>query len=247
MADPKLQRTTDVSLAAVFGAIIALSSIIPLSIIVGGIGVFNLTWVMQTLTGILLGPYVGGGAAMAGGIVGETISPSAFGLLGFLRPTLGALQAGLIVWRLWRVAALMLGSLVVVWFLLPIGLSVWPMALFPLLGLAIIVSLGRRLPATIRESKNNRSIFLGWLLTAYCANITRHMFGNIWLALLSLPEQYFWAALPLTVVEQTMFALASAVVGVSTLLAARRARLNIPLIRLEGHPIALRLTCLRIA
>jgi hypothetical protein len=232
LGSPKLRRTTDITLAAIFGALIALSSFIPVSIVVGGIGVFNLAWVMQTLTGILLGPFVGGGAAMAGGVVGELISPSAFGLLGFLRPTLGALQAGLIVWGRWYVSALLLGSLIVSWFLLPVGLAVWPMSLFHILGLTIIVALGRKLPLMIRRSDANRTIFIGWFLTAFCADVTRHMFGNIWLAILLLPESYFWTALPFTAIEQTMFALASAIIGISALSGIRRAGFDIPLTRL---------------
>lgn len=85
----------------------------------------------------------------------------------------------------------------------------------------------------IRGSSVRRNMFIGWLLTAYCADITRHMFGNIWLAVLLLPEASFWSALPVTAIEQTMFAFASAVIGVSTLIAVRRAKFDIPLTRLR--------------
>lgn len=203
----------------------------PVSVIIGGVGVFNLTWVMQTLAGILLGPYIGGGAAMAGGLIGELIIPSPFGIFGFMRPTLAALQAGLIVWGRWRVAATMLGSLIVLWFLLPVGLIVWPMAIFHVLGLIVIIVLGRNLSLMIRGSRAKKSIFLSWLLIAYCADITRHMFGNIWLALLLLQPYYFWVALPATAIEQTMFALASAMIGIPTLVAIKRAKFDIPLTR----------------
>lgn len=233
MSFPESRRTVDISLAAIFAALIASSYLIPVSIVIGGVGgVFTLTWVIQTLAGILLGPYMGGGAAMAGGLIGELMIPSPFGIFGFIRPTLAALQAGLIVWGHWRIAAITLGSLIALWFLLPVGLIVWPVAIFSIIGFAVITVLGRTLCLTIRESQAKRSIFLGCLLIAYCANITRHMFGNIWLSLLLLQPYYFWLALPATPIEQTMFALASALIGASTLVAIKRGKFDIPLTRL---------------
>jgi hypothetical protein len=236
MGAPKPKRTADISLAAFFGALIALSYFIPVSIVIGGFGVFNLSWIIQTLAGILLGPYLGSGAAMAGGLVGELMVPSPFGIFGFLRPTLAALQAGLIVWGRWRIAAITLGSLTALWFLLPVGQSAWPTATFQMLGFVIILILGNRIGLMIRESQVKRSIFLSWLLIAYCADVTRHIFGDIWLALLLLQPYYFWVALPVTAIEQTAFALTSAMIGVPTLLALRRAKLDIPLTRLWQPP-----------
>jgi hypothetical protein len=231
-----LRRTADISLAALFGALIAFSYFIPVSIMIGGVGVFNLTWIIQTMAGILLGPCIGGGAAATGGLIGELLIPSQFGPLGFVRPTLAAVQAGLIVWGRWKVAAIILGFLILLWFLLPVGLIVWPMAIFHIIGLVVIMAFGRSLSLAIRESRAKRKTFMSWLLIAYCADITRHLFGNIWLALLLLPPYYFWLALPATAIEQSIFALASAVIGVSTLIAIEKTGFDIPLTRLCQLP-----------
>jgi hypothetical protein len=232
--DPRLRTTVDASLIAVFGALIALSSLIPLSVIIGGYGVFNLTWIMQTLTGILLGPCLGGGAALIGGLVGNLISPSGFGPIAFVLPVLAAVQAGLIVWKRWHIAALLLGFLIIAWFLLPAGVTLWPAALFHVIGLVIIIVLGRRLPVMIRNVKNPKQLFAGWLLTAYCADVTRHMLGNIFsIVILAFPPEVFLLALPLTTIEQTMFALSSALIGTSILLSITSARFDIPLMRIE--------------
>jgi len=234
--DPRLRNATDASLIAVFGALIALSSLIPLSIIIGGSGVFNLTWVIQTLTGILLGPYMGGGAAIIGGLAGNLIIPSGFGPIAFILPVLAAVQAGLIVWSRLRIASLLLGSLIILWFLLPAGLAAWPMALFHILGVIIIIALGRKLPVMIRDVKNPRRVLTGWFLTAYCADVSRHMLGNIFsVVILSLPPEIFLLALPFTAIEQTMFAISSALIGVSTLLAIESAKFDIPLMRARGQ------------
>lgn len=228
-----LKRTVDIPLAGIFGALVAFSYLVPISVIVGGIGVFSLSWVVQTITGILLGPYLGGGAAFAGGIVGNLIKPSTLGPLAVFLPVFAAVEAGLIVWSRWQVATLLLGIIITVWFVLPVGLPAWPVALFHVLGVCIIIVLGRRLPRIFVESVNRRRVFLGWMLTAYCGDIARHMFGNILAAtVLSFPAATFLVAIPQAVVEQTIFAFASAVIGVSTLSAIRSAKLDVPLTRL---------------
>jgi hypothetical protein len=229
-----LKRTVDIPLAGIFGALVAFSYLIPISVVVGGVGIFSLSWVMQTITGILLGPYLGGGAAFAGGIVGNLIKPSTLGPLAVFLPAFAAVEAGLIVWSRWQVATLLLSILIAAWFVLPVGLSAWPAALFHLLGICIIVVLGRRLPRIFVESVNRRRVFLAWMLTAYCGDIARHMFGNILVAtVLSFPAATFLVAIPQAVVEQTIFAFASAVIGVSALSAIRSANLDVPLTRLE--------------
>jgi hypothetical protein len=237
--DPESRRTIDVSLIGVFAALIAFSSLVPLSIVIGGTGVFSLAWVMQTLTGIILGPYIGGVAALVGGSIGNLINPSIFGPIGSVLPAIAAIQAGLVVWRRWQVAALTLFSLIVLWFLVlflvPDGLVAWPVTVFHILGAAILVTLGGKLSPLIREARNARSTYLAWGLTAYCANVSRHMFGNILLvAVLAYPPEGFLLALPFTAIEQTMFAISSALIGASILLAVKNTKLNVPITRLDG-------------
>jgi hypothetical protein len=220
----------------IFGALIAFSSLVPLSIVIGATGVFSLAWVTQTLAGIILGPYLGGVAALVGGLIGNLISPSLFGPIGSILPVIAAVQAGLIAWRHWRLATLTLSSFIILWFialsLIPGGLVAWPVTIFHILGVAILITTGRRLPRMIRETSNTRSTCIGWGLTAYCADISRHMFGNILLvAILAYPPQGFLLALPFTAIEQTIFAVSSALIGASILLAIRNAKLDVPITR----------------
>lgn len=229
-----MKRTVDISLAGIFAALVALSYLVPTSVIVGGVGVFSLSWVVQTITGILLGPYLGGVAALIGGVTGNFFKPSMLGPLAVTLPALGAFEAGLISWNHWRAATCLLSLLIAAWFILPVGLVAWPAALFHILGLAIIIVLGRRLPRQITQFMDRKRIFLAWMLIAYCGDIARHMLGNILSAtVLSLQAVIFLAAFPQAAVEQTLFAFASALVGVPTLFAARSANLEIPIIRLE--------------
>jgi hypothetical protein len=227
-----LRRTVDISLTGVFGAIVAFSYLVPIGAAIGGASIFSLSWVVDTITGILLGPYWGGGAGLIGGIVGNFFKPSPILPLAIFFPALAAVEAGLIVWNLWPLAAVLLISLIVVWFALPTGQVAWPAALFHLLGVAIIITLGMILPKVIRQGSRIH-LFAGWMLVAYCGDITRHMLGNIlYVTVLSTPAAIFLAAIPYTVVEQTMYALFSAIVGVPLLFAIRSANLDIPLMRL---------------
>ena len=57
----------------------------------------------------------------------------------------------------------------------------------------------------------NRSLLFETVLIAYAANVTQHVFGNILCVLvLNLKPEIFFAAIPLTAIEQTVFALVAA-------------------------------------
>jgi hypothetical protein len=106
------------------------------------------------------------------------------------------------------------------------------MTIFHISGVAILVTIGGRLPLMVRETRNARSTCIGWALTAYCADVSRHMFGNILLVtVLAYPPTGFLLAMPFTAIEQTMYALSSALIGVPILLAVKSAKLDVPIIR----------------
>jgi hypothetical protein len=222
----------DISLTGIFGAIIAFSYLVPIGAAIGGASIFSLSWISETITGILLGPYWGGGAGLIGGIVGNFFKPSPILPLAIFFPALAAVEAGLIVWNLWPLAAVLLIGLIGVWFSLPVGQVAWPAAIFHLLGVAIILILGTILPKAIKQG-SNLFLFAGWMLIAYCGDIARHMLGNIlFVTVLSTPAAIFLGAIPYTVIEQTMYALFSAIIGVPLLYAIRTAQLEVPLTRL---------------
>ena len=234
-----LNRTVDISLTGIFGAIIAFSYLIPIGAMIGGTSIFSLSWIVDTITGILLGPYWGGCAGLIGGIVGNLFKPSPLLPLAIFLPALAAIEAGLIVWRRWPIAAVLLAALISVFLIMPVpgthwpselfGYSAWPAALFHFFGLAIIIFLGWKLPKVVRQG-TSLYLFAGWMLTSYCGDIARHMLGNILSAMVfSLPPASFLLVIPNTFVEQTMYALFSAIIGVPLLYAIRSANLEIPL------------------
>ena len=133
----------------------------------------------------------------------------------------------------------MLGSLIVLWLLVlwlivPGGLVALPETIFHILGVAILLVLGRQLPAMIGEMRDTKVTYIGWGLTAYCADVTRHMFGDLlFVAFLAFPPASFLPILPLTAIEQAMYAVSSALIGASALLAVKKAKLDVPIMRLK--------------
>jgi hypothetical protein len=240
-------RIVDLSLTGIFGALIAISYLVPIGAMIGGTSIFSLSWIVETITGILLGPYYGGGAGLLGGIVGNLFKPSPFLPFAIFLPAIAALVSGLIVWNLWPIAAIVLAALISLWFLMPVPgtpwpselfvSSVWPAALFHIFALVIIVFLGWKLAKVVRQGKGTYYLLVGvaWMLIAYCGDITRHVLGNILsVAVFSLPPAGFLLVIPDTLVEQTMYAFFSAIIGVPLLYAIRTANLEIPLTRSVG-------------
>jgi hypothetical protein len=136
-------------------------------------------------------------------------------------------------------ATLVLSSLILLWFLVlwfvvPNGLVAWPATIFHILGAAILITLGRRLPLMIREVRDTRAALVGWGLTAYCADVSRHIFGNtLFVIVFAFEPKGFLPIMPQTAIEQTMFAVSSALIGVPALLTVKNAKLDVPIIRPE--------------
>ncbi len=226
-----VRRVVQIALVSEFAAMIAVSYFIPLSVILGGIGFFKLTWVLQTLTGILLGPWLGGSAALIGSLFGNVFSPSPFGPFGLLLPVTAAFQAGLLAWGYQRGPALIIGGLTVLWLVVPAGSGAWPVVFFYIAGIILMLGLGKKSSRTVMESSRPHVKVISWMIIAYSANITRHVFGNILSAtILNLPTEAFMGAIPLTIIEQVFFALGSAIIGIPLLMAIERSNVTVPLL-----------------
>jgi hypothetical protein len=97
---------------------------------------------------------------------------------------------------------------------------VWPVVFYYIGGLAAIPIVHFCLKLS------SRWLIVALVLTAYISNITQHALGNVLsVALLNLSAEIFWAALPLPLVEQTAFAIASGIITMPILLALQKANL----------------------
>jgi hypothetical protein len=73
-----------------------------------------------------------------------------------------------------------------------------------------------------------KQVALGVAVAAYCGNISRHLLGNILLAVLTdVPSIVFVAAIPFTVIEQTSFLAASTILGVALTRTRARALIEV--------------------
>jgi hypothetical protein len=118
-----------ISQVAIWTAIIAVTAMIPFSVVIGGGGAFPISMTIAPLTGILLGPLGGFVAALIGGYIALAIAPYT-ATLGVVAPwplAIAVLCAGLITYKpknYWYIPAI----------LAPIAIF-WTYASFPLAGL----------------------------------------------------------------------------------------------------------------
>jgi hypothetical protein len=212
---------------SLFAALDAVIRLVPVTYSIGLYKFFSLGWVFSPIMGILIGPIPGFAAAALGSLIRASIAPYSwtFGPFSPFLPAASALQAGLLTHRKHKVifsvlAFSILISLMVAWLLLPTGRTVWPTALYYLAGLAAIPLV------YLSFERFSKGLIIALVMTAYVGNITQHALGNVLsVVVLNLPAEIFWAALPMPLVEQTAFALASGIITMPILFALQRANL----------------------
>lgn len=193
--------TKQIALIAVFAALIAVVSRLPgIPIMVGTqSGSIQFTVFLYPIAGILLGPFVGALAALFGNVVAFLIpSWSIFGLLTIPAGALSALVAGLLTrrdkWYDWKAAALVLGVLIIMWYIpIPnpkqayVGLEApfYPIPLhIPALALIFIF---RHKIADFINNSAEWLMALGVSIASYVGIMTDHMFGNLMFANVFFP------------------------------------------------------------
>jgi hypothetical protein len=214
-------------LVSIFAALDSVVRLVPVTYAVGLYKFFSLGWVFSPFMGILIGPIAGFTAATLGSLIRASIAPYkwTFGPFSPFLPAVSALQAGLLTQRRHKtwlpiLAFSLLLSLTLTWLMLPTGRIVWPVALYYLAGLAMIPIV------QVCLKFSGKWLIVALVLVAYVSNITQHALGNILsVLLLNVPAEIFWTTLPLPLVEQTAFALASGVLTLSILFALQKANL----------------------
>ena len=212
---------------SIFAALDAVVRLVPATYAIGLYKFFSLGWVFSPIMGVLIGPFAGFSTAVLGSLIRASIAPYkwTFGPFSPFLPAISALQAGLLTRRKHNlvfalIASAILFFLMLTWLYLPTGQAVWTVALYYLVGLAFIPFV------RIFLNLSGKWLILALILTAYVSNITQHALGNILsVALLNLPAEVFWAALPLPLIEQTAFALGSGILAYPVLIALRKANL----------------------
>ena len=200
-----------------FAALNAVAGIIPFTPILGIPGAsFRLDWVSSTLTGILLGPRIGGVSCLLGGLLGLLLGQvQFFGLFAPLRLAISAFIAGMLMSKNWRIPAITLLSLILLWVLMPTGRAAAEILVFHIVGLGLVLFLRKKI-GELAEANSPRKNLYGLFIMSYCGNISRHLLGNVLLVTIhNLGFVYFVAAMPITLIEQLSFAIGTMVVGIA--------------------------------
>jgi len=194
--------TKDLALMISFAALYAVLSLVSLFPIIGAVGSFiTLASIMAPLTGIILGPYIGAGAAAVGGFLGWSITQTgAFGFLSFIPGASTAFASGLLV-NGKRMESLAIYT--VLFLMLAFYPSIGPAWLCPfylwfqLIGLAVIVSpLTSLAVRSMRRNDNLADLSFGVGIVSLGSTLLGQMAGNVMFELTRWPTIYpqieFW-------------------------------------------------------
>jgi hypothetical protein len=214
------------SMVSILAALNVIGDFVPLTPIIGfEQSRLTLGWAFASLTGLMLGPLFGATSCLIASLAElflgfPLLIP--FGPLGLVRSALAAFQTGLFSTRRWVFSGGILLILIISWLLTPQGKEAMLVLAFHLFGLVLML-VSRSWVADALESHSRRQIGLAVAIACYCGNISRHLFGNLlFVFFASLPAVVFLTAMPLTLLEQTFFALLSGVLGASLVLLGLR-------------------------
>lgn len=220
--------TVDVAFVAVFGALQAILSFIPLSFTIGVSGEITLGVVGGALIGIILGPILGGLAVLIGSFVGVLMNPMAaiFGFFTVLPPFFGAVGAGCVKSKRGYVAGAIILVSLLVFYAHPFGRQA---LLYPWLHIiAMIIAFSPIALAAGRtfDSPRLTNLTLGVVVASLIGVLTDHIVGSaigIWYY--NLPPEVWIAIAFVYPVERLVALIIATVVAVPLYSSLKRARM----------------------
>lgn len=172
--------TRHVSVIAVFAAVQAVATIIPVTITIGVSGSITLGVVTAPLVGFLLGPTQGGISVLLGSLIGLFLNPSGaiFGALTAVPPALGAVGAGCVRLKRGYVPGIVILLSICLFYAHPFGRAA---ILYPWLHIvAMIVAFSplAALAGTYFSASGLRKITVAVALAAFVGTLTDHASGS---------------------------------------------------------------------
>ncbi|MEM2434271.1 MAG: hypothetical protein QXU55_05130 [Candidatus Bathyarchaeia archaeon] len=204
------------SLTAIFAALQAILTIFPLGITIGVAGTITLGAAGGPLIGILLGPYLGGSAALIGSLVGCFINPSGaiFGFLTIIPPFLGAVGAGCVRFNRGYIAGAIILASLMVFYAHPYGQQAY---IYPWLHVvAMIIAFS---PLAVMASSSfaslsfSRTLF-GVTMASFVGVMSDHIAGSaiaIWY--FNLPPAIWYSAMPVYPIERIIAMIIAAIIA----------------------------------
>ncbi len=176
-------KSKDIAMVSVFAALLVGVSRLPGIPIVGGSGKIEFTVILAPIIGIVLGPWLGGLAVFLGDFISWIIpSTTFFGLLMLPCGLVAAMTSGALTRRKgignWKLAAAVLGVLIALWYLTPVGREVFFYPFLHLAALAVVILFRGRV-ADLLRSNAKWKLTVGTALSSYAGIMANHMTGNI--------------------------------------------------------------------
>ena len=188
---------------------------------------------LAPIWGIVLGPGLGGLAALIGGLAAA--GTNFLSILTSFCTAASAYVAGALTQREtrlfgikfkgWLAGALVLALLILGWYTTPVGMGA---PFYPVLQV-----LGLLIPLVFRGWINrnfeghSKRAFISVLMASYCGIVADHMLGNLIFILMfpTLTSAIFMSVLPISIVERTVLTLIATVIGSSLVVSLRLANL----------------------
>jgi uncharacterized membrane protein len=234
----RLRATTrDIALTACMAALYVVLNQLPGVPVIGveGAKIGILSCVVPVF-GFVLGPWLGGSAALLGATVSRVLSGAnvyswillpALPLSAFVAGCLSRNKVGVL--KGWMVAALVLGGLVVAWYCTWVGQMVWVFPLLHWVGLAIIL-IFRGWLAFFIEHGEGSELTVSVALCSFSATMVAQMYGTLMLIVAAelalvktqLLATFFLGLIPIAAVERLVITAIATVLGVPIILAFRK-------------------------
>lgn len=222
---------------AILAAACTITAYIPAFPVIGVGGTMSAGMFVVPLVGVLLGPTAGTLAAAIGAFLGQIVAPygAVFGLITFLCPMVGAAVAGLLAFKKWRHAAVVLGGLILLWYVItsilwagdPRAYIRWYFPFLHIASFISVIALRGRIGDWI-VSGDLKKLPFGIFFAALAGLLSEHMVGNsIYITLYSGPAGPFSFVITIYWIERLLGAIGATLIGTPLAIALSRARLEL--------------------
>jgi len=188
--------TIEVAFMAVFAALQAVLSLIPLSFTIGVSGEITLGVVGGALIGILLGPLIGGLAVLIGSFIGVMLNPAGaiFGIFSVLPPFFGAIGSGCIKIKKGYIAGAIVLVSLLVFYAHPFGRGALFYPLLHIIAMIIAFSPLAYMAGKTFDSPQLAKPILGIIVASFVGVLTDHITGSaigIWYYPFLTPDKWY--------------------------------------------------------
>lgn len=216
-------KARDLGILAAFSSIYAVISLIPGFPVMGLPGLdIRITRSLESIYGIILGPFLGPLSAFIGAIVGRIAMGGGIGVLFSPLALISSFIAGYITWKKdWKIPTTIF-SIIIIWWYVAIGMQIPYYAIPHLMGLSILPIFNKKI-CNFLNSNKKKEIFIGLILIGYPSTMAGHMLGNlIFLILVNPSPMLFLTTLPLTIIERSIITVISAILGAPIMIVVKK-------------------------